>query len=308
MDEAMVAYEDARRTSLDVAAQTKAAFYQLANAQAQLELNQQDITLLQQMTGAARARYETGGSGAPDVLAAQIEAGKLLDSAQDLRRTEVAAQSNLNVLMGRDAFAQIGGIDNAQPKTVVISPEHLRTMMLANRPEILATEHKLAAEKAKLELAHRAWIPDPTLSVEGQRYNSSQAISELDAGISFNIPWANSTKYRSATREAASNVAAAEHAAQAARDQALGLLRNTLEDIETAGHHTHQVSGPLLTQARDRLKATEIAYESGKASLADWISAAAALRDLESMQRQEQSNYVAAIAQLEAVIGTSISQ
>ena len=309
LDEALAVYEEARRMELDVASQTRAAFYQLANARAQLELNRQNLSLLQKMAGVTRAGYETGSQGASDVLAAQIEAGKLLESAQDLQRAAVAAQSQLNVLMGRDAFAPFGEIDSTQPKWPALPPDRLRRLLLAHRPEKSSLRNTSWPRKtARLELARRAWIPDPTLSIEGQRYNGAgQGISELDAGVSFNIPWANSAKYGAGAREAANKVAAAGHAADSACNEGLGLLRTTLADIETAGHHAHLSGGQLLTQARDRLQASEIAYQAGKASLADWIGAATALRELEAMQRQEQSNCAIALAQLEAVIGTSIT-
>jgi len=205
----------------------------------------------------------------------------------------------------------VGELDATQGdrQPIELAPlERLRALTLENRPEVRSAEDRVEAEKARLELAHRAWIPDPTLSVEGQRYNSAgQGVSELDAGVSFNIPWTNGPKYTAGTREAVANVAAAEQALETSRREAMGMLRTTLEDVETAHHHLHISGDKLLMQARDGLKASEIGYEAGKVSLSEWIAAARMVRDLESMERQQASDYAVAIAQLEAVIGTPLT-
>jgi len=87
----------------------------------------------------------------------------------------------------------------------------------------------------------------------------------------------------------------------------MGQLRGALEDIETSQHHLHLSGEKLLAQARDGLKASEIGYEAGKVSLTEWIAAAQTVRDLESMRRQQSGDFEAAVAQLEAVVGTTIS-
>ena len=220
----------------------------------------------------------------------------------------VTEQTQLNVLMGRDAFASIGDLDNGTPKWVDVSLDTLRAAMLANRPEVRSAVDRLEAEKARLTLAHRAWIPDPTVTVEGQRYNAAgQGVSEVDAGVSFNIPWTNGRKYTAGTKEAASNVAAAEHALEARRLEGLGMLRSALEDIHTAEHHQQVSAEQLLKQARDGLKASEIGYEAGKVTLSDWIAAAGMVRDLEAMRRQQMSDYEVAMAQIEAVVGAPMT-
>ena len=303
--EALMAFEDSRRAELDVVAQTRAAYYQLANAQAQVELNRQNLALLNQISEVTRVRYQAGSQGAAEVLAAETEAGKLLESAKDLRRSITAAQSQINVLMGRDAFAPVGGLEQANPTWAAPPLDKLRELMFANRPEILSAEARLAAGKARLDLAHRSWIPDPSLVVQGQRYNSGQGVDEVDAGISISIPWTNARKYSAAEREAAANVAAAEHALEGARQAALGMLRTGLTDAETAMHH-RDISG-TTRQARDALKASEIGYEAGKVSLSDWIASATMVRDLESMRRQQETDLQVAIAQLEATVGAPLN-
>jgi len=166
---------------------------------------------------------------------------------------------------------------------------------------------KIDGQKSKLQLAHRAWIPDPALMVKGQRYNeAAEAVSELDAGVSFTIPWVNPAKYSAGVREARANLAAAEQGLEREQKEALRLLRDQLAKIETFHHHVELFGDKLVPQAQQAFEATRLSYESGKATFLDWITAQRNLRDIEAMGREHLAHYQMAVAELEAVIGADI--
>jgi cobalt-zinc-cadmium efflux system outer membrane protein len=305
--EALSAFEEARRAQLDVIAKARATYFQLANAYDQLEINNKNLTSLKQIADISRSRYETGLESAANVLTAETDYSKLQEARRDLERNLSDAQSQLNTLMNRDAFAPLGtplpaSIDHAR-----LSLTQLRTTTLAKRPEVQMARAKIDGEKSKLQLAHRAWIPDPALMVKGQRYNdAAEAVSELDAGVSFTIPWVNPGKYSAGVREARSNVAAAEQALEREEKEALRLLRDQLAKIETFHHHVELFQDKLVPQAEQAFEATRLSYESGKATFLDWITAQRNLRDIEAMGREHLAHYLAAVAELEAVIGAEL--
>src|SRR5205814_995038 len=148
--DAVAAFEQARREQLDALAKTRASYFRLASAYAQLELNRKNLVSLRQIAEVSRSRYEVGKANAAEPLEGEVEASK----------------------------------------------------------------------------------------VEAQRYNDSrQAASELDAGVSFTVPWVNPGKYSAAVREAKENLAAAEHGLDQTKAESLGLLRNALQKVHTAKHH-----------------------------------------------------------------------
>ena len=114
--DAVAAFEQARREQLDVLAKTRASYFRLANAYAQLELNRKNLVSLRQIAEVSRSRYEVGKANAAEPLAGEVEASKLLESEQDILRNISAEQSQLNVLMNRDAFAPLG-----QPEEIRIT-------------------------------------------------------------------------------------------------------------------------------------------------------------------------------------------
>jgi outer membrane protein TolC len=306
--DALSVYEEARRTQLDVLSKTRASYFRLVNAHAQLELNRKNLISLRQIAEVSRSRYEVGKSNAAEPLAAEVEASKLLESEQDILRSISTEQSQLNVLMNRDAFAPLGRPEEIQISSLSVSMEQARALALANRPEIKIALTKIKMEKARLELARRNWIPDPAVTVQTQRYNdSAQATSEVDAGISFTVPWVNPGKYSAAVREAKENLAAANHGLELTNAESLGLLRDALEKVHTARHHVDLFRDKLVPQARQAFEANQLSYETGKASFLEWITAQRNLRDLEAMGQQHIADYDAALAELEAVIGADLN-
>jgi outer membrane protein, heavy metal efflux system len=305
--EALSAFEEARRTQLDVIAKARSTYFQLANAYDQLEINSNNLTSLKQIADISRTRYETGLESAANVLVAEMDYSKLQEARRDLERNLSDAQSQLNTLMNRDAFAPIGSPAEATINEGNLSTSKLHAITLAQRPEVQIARAKINGEKSKLQLAHRAWIPDPALMVKGQRYNdAAEAVSELDVGVSFTIPWVNPSKYSAGVREARSNLAAAEQGLEREQKEALRLLRDQLAKIETFHHHVELFRDKLVPQAEQAFEATRLSYESGKATFLDWISAQRNLRDIEAMGREHLAHYQMAVAELEAVIGADI--
>src|SRR5262249_4498020 len=280
---------------------------QLANAYDQLEINDKNLTSLKQIADISRSRYEAGLESVANVLVAETDYSKQQEARRDLERNLSDAQSQLNTLMNRDAFASLGTPIAASIDHANLLLNRLRTITLAQRPEVQMARAKIDGEKSKLQLAHRAWIPDPALMVKGQRYNdAAETVSELDAGVSFTIPWVNPSKYSAGVREARANLAAAEQALEREQKEALRLLRDQLTKVDTFHHHVELFSDKLVPQAQQAFEATRLSYESGKATFLDWISAQRNLRDIEAMGREHLAHYQAAVAELEAVIGAEI--
>lgn len=305
--EALSVFEEARRVQLDVIAKARATYFQLANAYDQLEINNNNLTSLRQIADITRSRYETGLETAANALIAETDYSKLQETRRDLERNLSDAQSQLNTLMNRDAFAPLGVPASASVDHAQLSVTRLRSVILAQRPEVQIARAKIDGEKSKLQLAQRAWIPDPAVIVKGQRYNdAAEAVSELDAGVSFTIPWVNPGKYSAGVREARANLAGAGQGLEREEKDALRLLRDQLAKIETFHHHVELFGDKLAPQAQQAFEATQLSYESGKATFLDWISAQRNLRDIEAMGREHLAHYQMAVAELEAVIGADI--
>src|SRR6202048_4635252 len=170
--------------------------------------------------------------------------------------------------MNRDPFAPLAHPAVSEDISLPAPPERLRQLVLANRPEVREAQTKVTAAKAKLELAKREWIPDPTVSLEAERYNAaSQFVSQVGGGVSINVSWLNGKKDRAEEREAQGGLSAAESDFVSAQTESLGLLRNQLEKIETLHHHIELYRDNLLPTARQTVASYQSDYETDKAPL-----------------------------------------
>ena len=106
--EAAAAFEEFRRRELDLTARARAACYRLANAYEQLTVTGKNQELLKQFLEISRAKYEVGKQSQADVLVAETDLGKLLETRFDIERQISEEQSRLNVLMNRPAQAPLG--------------------------------------------------------------------------------------------------------------------------------------------------------------------------------------------------------
>jgi len=305
--EALGGLEEFRRKELDVVGKARAAYFRLAKDYALLELNRANDASLGQTLEISRARLEVGNQGQADVLTAEGELARIAEARRDLERAISDDATQLKVLMNRDPFSPLGHPAASNARAALPSVERLRSLLFTNRPEVRMAEAGVTAAKAKAELAKREWIPDPALSIEAQRYNgASQVASEVSAGISFNVPWFNGKKYRAGEREAQSGVEAAQRGIEGARTEALGLLRDQLQKIETFHHHIELFEGRLIPLARQTVQSHRANYESGKTGFLELVMSDRSLREVEATYEGHLAEYRTAVAELEALVGADL--
>jgi cobalt-zinc-cadmium efflux system outer membrane protein len=306
--EAVAGFEDFRRRQLDVISKTKASYFRLANLYVLLDLNNQEEASLSQTLDASKAKFEVGTQSQADYLTADVERQKIIEARHDLEQKLSDEQTQLKVLMNRDPFSPLGRPVSSEALESDLSPDRLRRLTLENRPEVRQAQAMVIGASAKVELAKREWIPDPSVSLGAQHYNAgSQAVSELNAGVSIDLPWFNPKKYRAGEREAQSDALAAEETLEGAQTEALGMLRDQLQKIHTLQHHIELYRDRLLPSAQQTVSSYQADYETDKATLIQVLSSENSLRELETMYNQDLTDYRVALAELESVVGTDLN-
>ena len=295
-----------RRRELDLAARARGAYFRLANACAQRDLNRRNLELWKQFTDSSRSKYELGTQSQADVLMAETETGRLHETRLDLERQIAEAESELNVLMNRPASSPLGRPAPLSATSLPGSLEELHEKALAQRPELHIVQKRIEAATARVALAKRQWIPDPEIRVEARQFNGSgKAIQEYDTGIFLKIPWSNRSKYRAGVEEARRALESSEHELEARRAETLGMIRSQLKKIETLQHHYELFSERLVPLARQTVEARRLNYESARATLLELLTAQRTAQETESTMQQHLSDYLTALAELDAMVGVS---
>jgi cobalt-zinc-cadmium efflux system outer membrane protein len=90
-----------RMKTLEVVAMVKQAYYDLWQAQRELDVNERNQELMRQFVEVARIRYETGKASQSDLIRAQNELAKLSEDRVDRTRAYLQALAELNRLLRR---------------------------------------------------------------------------------------------------------------------------------------------------------------------------------------------------------------
>ena len=120
--EAFAAYAELRRLELELTARARSAYFRLANAYAQLEVNLKNELLLKQFSEVSRAKYEFGTRNQADIFIAESDLAKNQETRLDLERQISDEQSRLNVLMNRPPQAPLGASRAGAGFTLRIRP------------------------------------------------------------------------------------------------------------------------------------------------------------------------------------------
>jgi cobalt-zinc-cadmium efflux system outer membrane protein len=302
--EAAASFEEFRRVELDAISRARGAYFRLASAYAQLVITHESQDLLSQFAEISRVKYETGVQSQSDVLLAQTDLARLLQTVADLEREISDQRSALNVLMNRPAQSPLGQPAPLSFKPLRISAERARALAVAQRPEIARAQHAITAEESRLQLARRLWIPDPQFRVEARQFNGQSGIQEYDTGVFISVPWVNFGKYSAGVSEAQKSVEMAQHQLEAARTETMGLVQDQLKKIETAARNYELFNGKIVPLARQAIESTRAGYESDKTSFLELITAQRTLREAQSSALNQLAAHQIAIAELRAVIGS----
>jgi outer membrane protein, heavy metal efflux system len=305
--EAAANFEEFRRVELDAISRARVAYFRLASAYAQLTITRESQDLLGQFADISRVKYEAGIQSQSDVLLAQTDLARLLQTVADLEREISDQRSALNVLMNRPAQRPLGQPPPLGFKPLHITAETARALALARRPEIGRAQHALTAEESRLQLAKRQWIPDPQFRVEARQFNGRSGIQEYDTGVFINLPWVNFGKYSAGVSEARKSVEMAQQQLEAARTETLGLVQDQLKKIETAARDYELFSGKIVPLAHQAVESTRAGYESDKTGFLELITAQRTLQEAQSSALNQLAAHQVAIAELRAIIGSDSS-
>ena len=306
--EARAGWEELRRAELDAVTGARIAYAKLANAYTQLEINGRNTGLLQQAADISRVKYEAGTQSQSDVLIAQTDLLRLTEAQTNLRRDLNEQQSALNVLMNRPANALLGHPRSLTFRRRDLSFAQLHAKALAQRPEVTGADERIQAERARVQLAQRAWIPDPQVRIEARQFEgSSRAFSEYDTGVFFSVPWTNYRKYSAGVREAKQSLENAEQQAIAARTETAGMVRDQLAKIEAAARNYETFRERIMPLADQATQATRSGYESDRSGFLELITAQRTFREVEAMAANYLAEYEIALAELDSIVGNSPS-
>ncbi len=255
-------------------------YWEYAYLAERTRLVDESLDLLDRLKEVVNERVRTGGS-AQERLRLELETGRLDNVKTGLAAERVKLNAALLASMGK---AGAGADLLPWPKLNDAVPAGKDASVLAGEvserhPALKALDLQRQAAEARLRLAKKSAIPDPTI---GATVNEIGDNGENAVGftVGFKIPlWGK--KYRAERAEAE----AMERAVLAEREEtALRLeeeLAAAVKMLESASERATRYRDELLPTARELIEVSETSYAGGKLSLLDLIDAERALLETE---------------------------
>jgi len=148
-------------------AQLAQAYFQLRTLDAQKEFLDATVAYYQKTLDLTKNRYASGVAAKSDVLQAETQLKSTLAQAIDIGVQRAQLEHAIALLIGKPAsdFALPSAPLGASPPPSI--PLGVPSMLLERRPDIAASERRMAAANAQIGVAEAAWYPSITLSASG---------------------------------------------------------------------------------------------------------------------------------------------
>lgn len=286
-------------------------YYQLGFIAASQKINQRLIDLLGQIARIAEARYAAGKGLQQDVLQAQVEQSRLIETRNTLLRQRRQLEYRISGVLNRNSLVPIPPptLESLPPVALVVSD--LQQKALSHNPQLVTLKLEIEKSAVEVKLARKAYFPDPDLRLSyGQRDDAPNGDDRADfvsGTIVFSLPvWAKS-KQRRGVEAALRQEEAARLQYQDMVSQLPFRIDETLTELNQirANHDLYQ--NAVLLQAEQWADSAMISYKVGKIDFNAMISAQLRVLMLQLAEEQYLYQYYRKLANLEETVGLPLS-
>jgi len=323
--EAAAALDDLR---LEVTAEVRKAYFELAFLDQASDVVARHVEVLSSLVLTSDARYGVGASGQEDVLHAQAEVSALASQAAMLVERRHAVLAGLNQLLDRPVDAPVDGpaIGERVVSAVARRPEDVRFVSFdlgaraadsplpplevllesaeARSPTISLHRSGIEAQRARVDLARRAHLPDFDVALTyGQRGGRPDMVG---LSVAMPIPVNRGARQGAWISEAEEELVAlrAEH-----RDHVNGLrarVAAVYADLERDRTHLALLSAGMLPQGAAALSAATAGYQVSRTDFTTVLANQATLFQYETSFQRTLADFAKNLAELERWVGEEI--
>ncbi|MBI9083645.1 MAG: TolC family protein [Desulfobacterales bacterium] len=284
-------------------------YYELGFITESQVINRRMTGLMDQILRVAESRYATGKGLQQDILRAQVEQGRLMDQAIALKTKRRRIQDRILQTLNRKGFSEIVPPSLSHMPNIDIDTEGWEAAALAHNPGIYARKLVIDQAGIDIELARKAYWPDPDLRLAyGQRDDDPMGRKRSDflsASVAFSIPlWARDKQDQ--------RLAGAEsrlEAAQAKLRELTDTLPHRVDALATEIGDTREsyrlFDDAVLVQARQWAASALSAYGVGRVDFTAAMEAHLRLLRLERQRARYLYSFHKTVAALEELMGTA---
>jgi outer membrane protein TolC len=306
--EAEAALHDVKEARWRLLRDVKKSWWKLFYLDRALEIISINRKLLHQFVQIAQTKYEVGEGLQQDVLLAQLELSKLLDSELRLSGARKSVEAQLNALLDHSADQKI-----LLPKIVVESipillseaslfqlADHYRALLASRRESINAA-------RSRLDLAKKDFYPDFKVGafygIRDDMPSGQNRADFLSLKLSMNIPIFTATKQQKAVDQRNKELMQQRYALQDKWNEVRAQISTAYGDYQQYKQQAELFKGGIIPQARQTVASMLAGYQVNKVDFLNLVRSQITLYNYETQYWMALSGANQALAQLTAVVG-----
>jgi outer membrane protein TolC len=283
--------------------------YYLDRAMETVERNQE---LLRQLEAVAQQKYRVGNGLQQDVLLAQLELSKLLETRLGLEKMRHNEGDRLKTLLDfpmDQAIKLRADSPVSLPKPVAF--DDLIDLANANRPLLSSLGKRLEAARLKVDLAEKDYLPDFALGAaygyrNGLNANGSERADFASLSFSMNLPFFAASRYDHAFSQRSKEKLAQQLALRNSRKKVEAEISTAISDFRIAVDEVTLFNQGIIPQAKQTVGSMLAGYQVNKVDFLNLIRAQTSVYNYETRYWKAFSTANQAFARLEAAVGKEL--
>jgi outer membrane protein, heavy metal efflux system len=302
--QANAAYYDVGEQRLRIAEATRLAYYQYYLAHRQLAVLAESTDLLRDFREIARSRYEAATVEQQDVLLADVELAEQQRRLLELTRQERVSRARINTLLLAAPDAPLPPPPAAlSTSDAILSAEELRSLALAQRPELAAQAARIRAERYAVALACKEFYPDLEFVSRYDAFWQEEPLRPM-VGMNLNVPLYKQKRW-AAVAEARARIAKEQADFDAKTVEIAFEVEQTYQRVEESRATLNVYEDRILPTARHSIDAARASYLAGRLDFLRLVESQRQLLSLQDRYYEAVTDYQQRVAELERLVGVS---
>lgn len=289
----------------DTAARIKTVFAQRYLVKATERLVNENLDQMLQLEKAMHVRYAGGLAAQQDITRIHVEHTGMRAELVALAAEWRQSQSRLNALLAQPLETPLAAPTTLKPlpEPAKLNFNALSERLRQNNPQIFVDSAKARSAEKSRDLTYKNRYPDFTVGISAMQRQST--VNEWGLMLELNIPLQRDV-LRAQEWEAEAMLAAAQSREEAAINQALADLSESLIALDAARQTEHLMTFSLMPQADLTWRAALAGYENGKADFATLLDAQRQIRQARLGQLKAQVDAQVRLADIEKLLGEDL--
>src|SRR5437016_2430274 len=281
----------------------KMVYFKLAYIQQTLGVLQKSNDLLNQVQGAAEARYRVGQGNQQDVLKAQLQHTKILQEIAHHHQEEGLLEAQIKQLLGRPQDSPDIVADTLSARSLSFSAPELLQKASEQNPDVRSKQASIRQQETQVELAHKNFHPDFNVQYAYQHTNGDTRDYYM-ATLGIRLP--NRGRQKAELAEAQQNQERARREEDSESQRVLSEVQQQYVRAKTSEDRLKIYSDGLVPQSEATFRAALSAYQSNRQDFQSLLFSFLDVLNLDLEYRSELVEHESALAELERLTGVDV--